>query len=407
MSAAIALTPLAAALAGLSRAVGMVRAAAAADPYDATCALARAADAINAATVDLLTDAEPIERRAGMSAELALSNGAGLMHRDARALMATRDALAHMPAAAAALASGAITFSQAKAISWEVRELRVADRAQVDALVERIAPKLEHAEPEALVFQVGCEVARLTARSRASVERRNAEAEFLWVQPDFDGGARLYAQGGADTMATILEAVDSFAERPHNPDDPGAPTRAHQRYSGLVQVCERALAGGDAVGRPRPRVHVTADARDLAELGASEAARLMWNLPGRAPALSPELARMLACDAELVPVLFDGARLLSFGNPTKTIPDKIRQAVLIRDGGCRFPGHHAPVGWCEVHHAVPGCHDPNLLVSLCRTCHSRVHDNRMKVRPLADGTIEFRHAGKTYRSVPRTRPLRE
>ena len=72
--------------------------------------------------------------------------------------------------------------------------------------------------------------------------------------------------------------------------------------------------------------------------------------------LAAATAKRLACDATLVTVLEDSAgHVLNVGHRTRTIPPAIRRALMLRDGGCRFPGccktrfvdaHHIH-HWCD------------------------------------------------------------
>lgn len=260
-------------------------------------------------------------------------------------------------------------------------------------------------EPEHLIWQVSCEVARLRSRELAARERYAHEHRFLWVQPSLDGSARLFAQGPIADIATIVGTADAFAPRPLDAEEPDQPSRGAQRFDGLVDSAIAALGGG--TGRAKPRITLTYRAQDLSDLGKSSGASVLWAHPGAPPSISAELTEMLTCDAEIVPVLFEGATPVAVGTTTKTIPHKVRTAVFARDGGCRFPGCSAPVAWCDVHHTMPGVHDPTLCLALCRRCHRRIHHGSWQIRPVRDGLIEFHHRGQIYASQPRFAPARE
>jgi Domain of unknown function (DUF222) len=66
------------------------------------------------------------------------------------------------------------------------------------------------------------------------------------------------------------------------------------------------------------------------------------------PALAPETARRLACDASVVTIV-DGpdGTPLDVGRKTRRIPTRLRRAVLARDGLCVFPGCDRPI--TEIH----------------------------------------------------------
>jgi hypothetical protein len=111
------------------------------------------------------------------------------------------------------------------------------------------------------------------------------------------------------------------------------------------------------------------------------------------PALAPETARRLACDASLIPIIERGGQALSVGRRTRAIPPAIRRAVEARDGGCRFPG-------CEhrrfldqhriVHWAHGGETDKSNLIPLCRYHHRLAHEGGVRISGNADKVVHFR-----------------
>ena len=94
---------------------------------------------------------------------------------------------------------------------------------------------------------------------------------------------------------------------------------------------------------------------------------------------------MIACDATLRPVLTDRTGLpIDVGRSRRTIPVDLRRYLVLRDGGCAFPGCRRPPSWCDVHHIVwwsrGGTTDRHNLVMLCRRHHSLVHQGFWEVR---------------------------
>jgi hypothetical protein len=76
-------------------------------------------------------------------------------------------------------------------------------------------------------------------------------------------------------------------------------------------------------------------------------------LPDGWPLVSPLTAQVLACTADLVPVLVDEQHQpLDVGDTQYPFPAKIRTAIITRDHGCTYPGCGAPAPWCDVHHLV-------------------------------------------------------
>ena len=127
------------------------------------------------------------------------------------------------------------------------------------------------------------------------------------------------------------------------------------------------------VAGERPHVVVTVDLQSL------------QGKPGRRSELqdtgpiSPETARRLACDAGMSRIFTMGAsEPLDVGRRTPVVPSGMRRALVLRDGGCRFPGCGRPQSWCDAHHikhwADGGSTALSNLVLLCRPHHRAVHE---------------------------------
>lgn len=66
------------------------------------------------------------------------------------------------------------------------------------------------------------------------------------------------------------------------------------------------------------------------------------------------VARRFACSADLIPAVLGGPSApLDVGRRERLATKAIRAAVILRDGGCSFPGCDRPPGFCEVHHVRP------------------------------------------------------
>jgi hypothetical protein len=127
------------------------------------------------------------------------------------------------------------------------------------------------------------------------------------------------------------------------------------------------------VAGERPHVLVTVD---LASLEGRLGRRCELEDVG---AITPETARRLACDAGVSRVITAGtSEVLDVGRKTPMPSSGIRKALLVRDGGCRFPGCGRPHPWCDAHHVRHWAHGGETslgnLVLLCRPHHRAVHE---------------------------------
>ena len=89
----------------------------------------------------------------------------------------------------------------------------------------------------------------------------------------------------------------------------------------------------------------------------------------------------LACDGAIRRVLVDAAgEILDVGRARRLATPAQRAALIVRDGGCVFPGCDCPYGWCEAHHLVPfedgGATTLDNLALLCRHHHHLVHEGK-------------------------------
>ncbi|MFC6707247.1 HNH endonuclease signature motif containing protein [Flexivirga alba] len=89
-------------------------------------------------------------------------------------------------------------------------------------------------------------------------------------------------------------------------------------------------------------------------------------------------ARRFACTADLIPVVLGGpSQPLDVGRRERLATKAIRVAVILRDGGCTFPGCDRPPGFCEIHHVRPWWAGGETSLSnstlLCGRHHQGVH----------------------------------
>ena len=152
----------------------------------------------------------------------------------------------------------------------------------------------------------------------------------------------------------------------------------------LLALADNALAQDGRTGGDRYQVVVHVDE---AALGGETGEGGCMLADG--PALAPETARRLACDAALVTLYERAGEPLSVGRKTRTIPPALRRALLARDHGCRFPGCDNSV-YVDAHHiqhwALGGETALANLLLLCRRHHRLVHEGGYTV----DHDLRFR-----------------
>ena len=104
--------------------------------------------------------------------------------------------------------------------------------------------------------------------------------------------------------------------------------------------------------------------------------------------------RMMACNASIIPaVLNSKSEPLDVGRSQRSFPVNIHRGVVLRDGGCAYPGCNMPHMYCEVHHIQHwengGCTSLDNAVMLCRFHHMVIHQSEVLVRLNDDQFPEF------------------
>jgi hypothetical protein len=171
-----------------------------------------------------------------------------------------------------------------------------------------------------------------------------------------------------------------------------APPHEQRRADALCLMAEAFLNGSSAepsakdAERALVVVHVDGEGLDTSD-GRCD-------LGDGRPAVPPETARRLACDATLLRVSDGpGGAPLSVGRRTRVVPRGMRRALLFRDRGCRFPGcsAHRRVDAHHIRHWANGGETAlSNLVLLCRTHHRAVHEDGFTIRASDNGSLTFR-----------------
>ncbi|MDR1790968.1 MAG: HNH endonuclease [Propionibacteriaceae bacterium] len=209
------------------------------------------------------------------------------------------------------------------------------------------------------------------------------------------GGNSLDGQGSVD--------VDGLAESMAGVLDPGQ--RRADGLSAMVAALQQdrvaPIDGGD-----RPRITVTINYQDL-KAECHRARLIDDNQP-----ISAQELRLLACDADILPVVLGGqSEPLDVGRAQRLATGPIRQALETRDGGCVFPGCDTPPSRCHAHHIIPwqkgGPTTINNLALLCPHHHGLIEpDPSPHADPAAKWTLQILDNLSTLYRPHDTTPIR-
>ncbi len=228
-----------------------------------------------------------------------------------------------------------------------------------------------------------------------AADRERFDRRGLHVSPRVDGMVRIDGDLDPETGQTLLTALGSITDSwvRGASEDPRSP--AQRRCDALGELARQWLDGRDRplVGGERPHLTVTLD---IEALEGRAGRRCELDETGT---VSPSSARRIACDASVSRVITrGGSEPLDVGRRTPVVPAGLRRAVVLRDGGCRFPACDRPAPWCDAHHVVHWADGGQTrlanLVLMCRRHHRLVHEgfglqmsDRGPVFTRPDGTV--------------------
>ncbi len=173
---------------------------------------------------------------------------------------------------------------------------------------------------------------------------------------------------------------------PVPPDGRSAGTR---RAHALGAILTAFLNAGTAptVHGEKPHLLVTISEADLRQrIGSAQL--------GYGDTIPIAAARMLACDAAVIPAVLRGtSEIVDVGRAMRTFTAAGRKAILLRDIGCVFPGCTMPGAWCDNHHiqhwADGGPSNLDNAALLCRRHHNLIHRGLWRIRLGADRRPEI------------------
>jgi Domain of unknown function (DUF222)/HNH endonuclease len=304
---------------------------------------------------------------------------------EARKLVEVARALAELPAIAAGLGEGSLSYSQ------------------VCILVDFVGPD---GDAEWAERARGMHVEQLRAWRRAArrVTTEEADADhsrrsMVWWWDRDQRFLNLKGKLPAEQGAAVDKALNRLVEQiPTLPD--GTYDRAERRGAdALVELAATHIANDADPDRATIVVHVEAEALASGEGAAA--------LEGGCE-LAPETVRRLACEASIQVVTNQDGKSIGVGRKTRTPPPWLRRLVVKRDGFCRFPGcerrrhlhtHHVK------HWTREGPTDLDNLVLLCSFHHQLVHEGGWSIRRNPDRAMVFvRPDGRDYEVLkPRLR----
>ena len=303
-------------------------------------------------------------------------------------------ALEARPALNAALRHGAVNAAQASVIDEAIRDLpddlepAAVDKAEgiLIGWAGELEPRQLRKHALRVLDHVAPDLAHATTEEHLKRQQELAhQRRTLKIYPIPYGRVRINGVLDEESAAIVTAALEPLCR----PTPQGPATYEQRRADALVEVCRLALRTGElpATGGEPPQLVVTVPydvvtrslGRGVTDSGAP---------------VTAEQARRLACDARIVPAVLGGqGQVLDLGRSRRLITGALHRALVLRDGGCAFPGCDRPPRWCDAHHIVPwsrgGVTSLDNAVLLCGFHHRLLHRTAWRVRLGHDGFPVF------------------
>ncbi|MEY4372728.1 MAG: hypothetical protein RL219_1497 [Actinomycetota bacterium] len=271
------------------------------------------------------------------------------------------DALSYSPVLSEAVRSGDVSPATAQALFSAVAA--PPEGADVGELVERV----KGADPRAARAEVEAWRAEHPAESPEDAEERRHQQRALVFHGPVDGMI-----SGSFTLPTLAarQVQATVASLGGKPSETDLRTTAQRCADGLVLLADAYAKGAVVGGRERATVLVTVPADTL--MGGSAAGSTV-----QGDAVPAHVVRRLAGDARVRRVLTAGSEVLDLGRSVRWATTSQWEALVARDGGCRWEHCSIPATWCDVDHFVAwehgGTSDLDNLWLLCRHHHTERH----------------------------------
>jgi hypothetical protein len=315
----------------------------------------------------------------------------GISRPEAREYLRVAEALQELPATRAAFGRGELTFTKVRSLT------KVATAASEESLLE-LAGALTASQ-----LQRALRAFRRVAEEDA---REAHELEYVDWYVDDDGSLILRARLAAEDGVLVVKALEAARdrvltrrreERATGESSPGSAESATvaldpprpARVEALVELAEAALVASDESRGERVRVVVHVDAATLSSDGSGRSEL------EQGPLISPETARRLGCDADLVAQVERDGLPVSVGRARRTVPPALRRLLEARDGDtCCFPGCER-TRHLQAHHRQHWAHGGETsldnLVLLCFHHHRFVHEGGYTIEGDVESGIRFRN----------------
>jgi 5-methylcytosine-specific restriction protein A len=255
----------------------------------------------------------------------------------------------------------AISADELLALEEQLVE-RTQEGFTADQLLEYLRQVPDFADPDGIGQRFDDQVAR------ASVTKRRLDDGLTrWVL-DLDALTNGLFETALDANTAIKRFRITMGDDAGHHGDDDRRLLAQRRVDGLARVAKRAIKEDDG--------HVAGAAVTLLVTMTEEALRTglgAATLLGCDQSIPASIARMLAAEAEIIPVVLGAkSQTLDLGQGRRFFSEAQRRAMALRDKGCAGPCCDNPLSWCDAAHINPAGYGPTAVengILLCWRCH--------------------------------------
>jgi hypothetical protein len=323
-----------------------------------------------------------------------LAGGGRRSTKEAAAASARAGVCDLLPGVHDALTAGELSAGHTDALARVASELDDAGRSQLQELEPTLVESATTSSVEKFERQVR-DLGRILSRdegvSRHERLRRQRSLR-RWV--DKAGMCHTHLQLDPEADAKVSAALNAAIAAEKTKSDTDGRTFDQLKADAMVGL----IIGSRAHDRRVPEITVLIDHDTLCH-GLHD--RSICET-GDGQALPPETVRRLACEADLVPIVLNGAgETLDVGREQRLANRAQRRALRAMYRCCAFPGCAVKFADCDIHHAIPwdprGRTDLANLLPLCNRHHHLVHEGGWRLVLHPDRTITLiRPDGTTH-----------
>ncbi len=251
------------------------------------------------------------------------------------------------------------------------------------------------------------QIGQLAARHRRMTpidETTAFKMRRMWFQPNLGNTLAVgsLTMAAAD-MESVLDAVDRRADEIIDPEDPNRPRLEQRRVDALLSLALDAtvpVPTRDTVAPRRLKAHIFVDATECHRTNGETGAVTRSGLK-----VGPNTLDEMLCVGETQTTLIDVDGLKAVPTDGDRLPQRTRDYVFFRDGGCTADGCISRYR-LEPHHIRPrsrgGTHEPDGLTLLCWFHHHVVvHQEGFTIDPHSSpGRRRFLAPGVTRAPPP-------